>query len=339
MTDYDKYIKSSTAWISNSGHDENNRYNSGAAGDQTGLEWQLKKWYPRPWTVVLRHPDKTVQRMLAEFGIDAALNNMIGYDQYQRNTYWNQLQNYGYKPANIKTKCEADCTAGVTANIKAVGKLLGLPELEKLALDTYSGNMKARLVAIGFRALTASKYLSSPDYLLPGDILLYEGHHAATNITRGKYASDSTVQPTEGADGVLKKGDVGAGVKTLQKRLVALGYDIGKYGVDGDFGKDTEKAVKQFQIANKLPLTGKYDKATAAKMEEILERIAYKHVVITGDAVNVRSEPNTSGQIYGVAKKGDKLDYKGDKSTDGWFHVAYKGKDAWVSGKYGRLDA
>lgn len=39
---YDKYINStSTHYISNSGRDECGKYNSGAAGDQTGKEWQL----------------------------------------------------------------------------------------------------------------------------------------------------------------------------------------------------------------------------------------------------------------------------------------------------------
>ena len=34
--------------------------------------------------------------------------------------------------------------------------------------------------------LTDSKYLTGCDYLLPGDILLYDSHHTATNVTIGK---------------------------------------------------------------------------------------------------------------------------------------------------------
>lgn len=40
-------------------------------------------------------------------------------------------------------------------------------------------------------------------------------------------------------------------VETLQSMLVKLGYDVGSSGVDGKFGNDTEKAVKQFQEENK----------------------------------------------------------------------------------------
>ena len=42
----------------------------------------------------------------------------------------------------------------------------------------------------GFKALTASKYLTSAKYLLPGDILLYENHHAAANVTLGSAVKD-----------------------------------------------------------------------------------------------------------------------------------------------------
>ena len=56
MGKYDNYIYSKgTHYISNSGHDENGRYNGGAAGDQTGDEWYLRSWYNRPWNCVIRY--------------------------------------------------------------------------------------------------------------------------------------------------------------------------------------------------------------------------------------------------------------------------------------------
>lgn len=54
--------------ISNCGHDENNKYKGGKAGDQTGGEWALINWYNRPWKCVLRHPD-TKPRMLSFKGL------------------------------------------------------------------------------------------------------------------------------------------------------------------------------------------------------------------------------------------------------------------------------
>lgn len=190
--DFDKYLYSTgTHYISNSGNDENGKYMNGQAGDQTGKEWQLKPYYNRPWTVVLRYPDQAVALEIAKLAIAAALNNKIGYDQNQRTTYWTQLQAVGYDPSKITVACEEDCTAGVTANVKAAGYIFGIKALQNIPIDTYSGNMRSRFVSAGFVALTASKYTSGYDYLLPGDILLYEGHHAATNITLGKSDKDN----------------------------------------------------------------------------------------------------------------------------------------------------
>lgn len=59
-------------------------------------------------------------------------------------------------------------------------------------------------------------------------------------------------------------------------------------------------------------------------------------VLATGD-VNIRTQPNTRGEILGVLKKGGQLPYAGETSADGWFKVDYDGKQGWVSGKYARL--
>lgn len=68
---------------------------------------------------------------------------------------------------------------------------------------------------------------------------------------------------------LLKAGCRGDDVKDLQAELQRRGYNIGKYGVDGIFGKSTSytcKAVKQFQKDNKLFADGKVGKNTAHKL-------------------------------------------------------------------------
>ena len=190
MIDYDKYIYSTgTHYISNSGSDENKAYHGGKTGDQSGHEWELKAWYSRPWSVILRYPDQAVALTIAKLSIDAALNDKIGYDQYQRETYWQELQKANYDPAKITVACEEDCTAGVSANVKAAGFLHGVKALQGVPLCS-SRNMREKFTAAGFRALTTSKYLTSPNELLPGDVLLYEDHHAAANVTCGKNVRD-----------------------------------------------------------------------------------------------------------------------------------------------------
>jgi len=339
MQNYDKYILSkSPHYISNSGKDENNTYHGGKAGDQSGHEWELKKWYSRPWTVVLRWPDINVGMLIARLSCAAALNNKIGYDQWQRNTYWQELQKVGYDPAKIVTACEEDCTAGVSANVKAAGALLGIKALEKLPMCS-SRNMRQEFTKAGFQALTASKYLTGPDYLLPGDVLLCEDHHAAANVSYGV-----KVWPTDGAipdapeieprpEG-LSRGDHGSAVERMQHSLLMWNPDcLPIYGADGDFGAETEAAVKAFQEDNGLPVTGVYDEATRKALTEVTAG-GKKYVIVTGDSVNVRTAPNTTGKILGVVHEGYRLPYQGQDSDAGWHLVEYDGQNAWISGKY-----
>ena len=171
--------------ISNSGSDERGKYSGGQAGDQTGNEWQIRSWYNRPWTHVFRHPASTVRECIAELAEEAANNNMIGYDQNQRSTFWTKLKAAGYHPKNIKVACEADCSSGVAAIVKASGYLLGIKELQNVSSDMYTGSEKNILKNAGFQVLTDGKYLKSDKWLLRGDILLYEGHHTAINLTDG----------------------------------------------------------------------------------------------------------------------------------------------------------
>lgn len=68
-----------------------------------------------------------------------------------------------------------------------------------------------------------------------------------------KNATTTKTTTTKGGNSVtitlplLRQGSEGNEVKTLQRLLIALGYDCGKAGVDGDFGIATHKAVKAFQ--------------------------------------------------------------------------------------------
>lgn len=64
----------------------------------------------------------------------------------------------------------------------------------------------------------------------------------------------------------LRKGSKGAQVKTVQRILKALGYSVGGTGVDGDFGKNTEKAVKAFQADRGIAADGIVGKNTWTKL-------------------------------------------------------------------------
>lgn len=220
--------------ISNCGHDEKGKYSGGKAGDQTGTEWQIIPWYNRPWNVVLRFEDRKVAEKIAELARKAAQNNLVGYDQNQRGTYWQHLKASNYDPAQITIACEADCSSGVSANVKAVGYLLGIQKLKNVSSDCYTGNLRAALKKAGAKELTESKYLTSDTYLRPGDILLYEGHHVATNIDMGKYAS-------WGSSGIT---NTNASVNTIVRdgQIHANNFCGAGIETDGIRGSETKKA-------------------------------------------------------------------------------------------------
>ena len=64
----------------------------------------------------------------------------------------------------------------------------------------------------------------------------------------------------------LKQGMSGSEVEKLQNALISKGYDVGKTGADGVFGKNTLAAVKQFQTDNGLEVDGIAGKNTLGSL-------------------------------------------------------------------------
>lgn len=54
----------------------------------------------------------------------------------------------------------------------------------------------------------------------------------------------------------ISRGMKGEEVKALQTKLMTLGYDLGKWGADGNFGTATENAVCKFQEDHGLDVSG-----------------------------------------------------------------------------------
>lgn len=65
---------------------------------------------------------------------------------------------------------------------------------------------------------------------------------------------------------MLEKGDSGSSVKALQTLLVLNGISCGASGADGDFGSDTDSAVKAYQKAKGLTADGVVGKDTWSKL-------------------------------------------------------------------------
>lgn len=141
---------------------------------------------------------------------------------------------------------------------------------------------------------------------------------------------------------VLKNGDEGEDVRQMQSGLIRLGYDLGRWGADGDFGDCTELAVRAFQKDNGLPETGKFDAAALSALDAALAALERtpeepRVVRVEGGDCYVRKGPGTQYGIIGVAKRGAELPYGGQTAENGWPLVEYNGENGWVSNKYGRV--
>ena len=66
---------------------------------------------------------------------------------------------------------------------------------------------------------------------------------------------------------VLARGSKGPSVTILQRRLIELGNDLGKWGADGDFGDATERSVRAFQQAAGLTVDGKVGEDTQRALD------------------------------------------------------------------------
>lgn len=317
--------------------DENGNAYGGKAGDQTGKELSTQSWYKhkKGWRV-FRPVNGSTALKIADFVEDACASSLIGYDQWNRHTLYDEIKDKGFNLSKLTKKVETDCSALVRTALAFAG-IMGIPE------SFRTGNMPSALLGTGkFIELKGTKYTDQSAYLGIGDVLVTKtsGHTVVVLTDGNRY--EGSMQPKETAlgDRILKNGAEGADVKVLQEYLIGLGYDLGKWGADGDYGDATELAVMKFQRDHGLGDDGDYGPLTHAALMEAIdadEPQTGKTVAVSGDCW-VRTAPNTDGKKLGVAKKGTVLPYGGEKADNGWLLVEYDGQNGWVSGKYGRVE-
>lgn len=245
--------KAMSVTIAHASIDEHGRVSGGTAGDQTKKEVSIRAWYNKPWGMVIRFKDPGMRSKVALAMMNAAKNDLIGYNQAKRNTALAEARKVGYDPALIKAPCEVDCSSLVTLACIYAG--INEAALFKNGNSATTSTLKARLSATGtVNIYTNPKYTKSPDLLMIGDILLTEGSHVAVVV-----GADEYLEPVA----TIKLGMKGDGVRWLQNTLNKKGYIL---EVDGIAGNMTIGALLDFQRRHGLVVDGLCGPATRAAL-------------------------------------------------------------------------
>jgi len=307
--------------------DERGKLSGGKAGDQTGRELSTQDWYRhgKGWVYLFcLVPGMAEHIAYAAEKICASPN--VGYDQRQNQSLWQLMQKNGFDLEKIDAPVETDCARLVRVCVQYAWLRMGM---DRTVPDFYTATLADKLAATGlFEIRTADKYTRRSDYLERGGILVTctKGHTVIvlSNGARAEHAGQT----------VLRRGDRGAAVLALQKQLLALGCGLPKYGADGDFGSETEAALKKLQAKLGLEPDGVFGEATRSALDAVAEGIAAPSAVRVTATVSawVRSGP---GMEYGVitpARRGLVLCCTA-VADNGWRCVRINGCTGWISPK------
>lgn len=150
----------------------------------------------------------------------------------------------------------------------------------------------------------------------------------------GSNISAPNVQNTNSVDTILNIGDRGAAVRSMQEKLIKLGFSCGGAGADGDFGQATYNAVKNFQRKiGGILIDGIAGYQTLTAIDKAIAALSYDKnmsIKITANILNVRSGPGMNYQVVSSVRKGAVCTLVDE--TAGWGKI--KNPSGWISSQY-----
>lgn len=102
----------------------------------------------------------------------------------------------------------------------------------------------------------------------PGPYLQSKFPYIASEINKRLGNGYVPTKVAESKTPTIQFGSEGSAVKSVQTRLIALGYSCGSAGADGDFGSGTQAAVIKFQKAMKIDADGIVGPDTYAALDK-----------------------------------------------------------------------
>ena len=139
-----------------------------------------------------------------------------------------------------------------------------------------------------------------PQHLWDGLGLGYDLARLRKDVRTAMGGTAAPSAPATAERPTLRDGSSGTAVKTLQMKLIALGYSFEPYGADGAFGSMTEARVKAFQLAVGISADGIVGPQTWAaldKAEAPKTFTPYLVRITASSGLNVREGPGTDYRV------------------------------------------
>ena len=216
-------------------------------------------------------------------------------------TYWVLLQIYGWKLMGAGATSQWN----TAANWKAKGTVAdGLPADTLVCLFVQKGKTMEH-TGFGLNNETIECSNGVQHFTQRKAKWTHWGVPACVDGTVPTPTPEPT--PTPSTKPMLKRGSKGAYVIEMQSELKKLGYDLGPCGIDGDFGRATEKAVKAFQGDHGLKVDGICGPATWAALDAAVAALTVPESSVTTYTVSIPGLDLTQAQKLVAAYPGAEI--------------------------------
>ncbi|WP_281233225.1 eCIS core domain-containing protein [Flavobacterium gelatinilyticum] len=96
-----------------------------------------------------------------------------------------------------------------------------------------------------------------------------EQNLVSEDLEAARFKGDYRLEQTHDRLDRLSTGSKGGSVQKVQSGLLDLGYDLPKFGADGDFGSETKAAILDFQSQNDLTYDGIVGGQTIGRLDDL----------------------------------------------------------------------
>lgn len=195
------------------------------------------------------------------------------------------------------TAAISSCSWGVGQIMGAHWQWLGFKSAEEFESTVQSGFSGQLAVMFAFmRKSGVVPHLRRLDWSAVARI--WNGPKYAANkydVKMKQYYEELEGAPQKkpSSSGMLRSGSKGAKVRDLQQLLVRAGYSV---EVDGDYGPSVERAVKAFQLKNKLEVDG----VAGPRTMEALQRFRVAPQEVAGQLAPLETPEVKQGLFSGI---------------------------------------